>query len=645
MNTYQLQNDDIYLFNEGTHQRLYDKLGAHLVEIDGARGVHFSVWAPNANEVAVIGDFNGWNKGSHRLSQRQSSGIWEGFVPGAAVGHRYKYWIVTPQAGFAQEKADPFAFGAETPPDTASVVVDLDYAWRDKAWMAERHKRNAMSAPISIYEVHLGSWMLAPHGSENVVSYRVLAERLVEHVTSMGFTHVELLPVMEHPFYGSWGYQTSSYFAPTRRYGPPQDFMYMIDYLHQHHIGVILDWVPSHFVTDAHGLGRFDGTALYEHADPRQGFHPDWKSFIFNYGRNEVRAFLLSNAQFWLDKYHVDGLRVDAVASMLYLDYSRPEGEWIPNPHGGRENLEAVAFLRQLNEQVYKQFPDVLTVAEESTSWPKVSRPLYDGGLGFGYKWDMGWMHDTLAYLQHDPVHRKYHHNQITFRSVYAFSENFVLPLSHDEVVHGKGSLLNKMPGDEWQKLANLRLLLGYQYAQPGKKLLFMGCEFGQTSEWNHDNVLDWKLLELPAHAGIRQWVQDLNHLYKTEPAMAQLDTSPNGYRWIDGSDAEHCVVSFLRQGTEPGSEILVVCNFTPVPRDNYRVGVPAGGYWRELLNSDFVSYAGSGIGNIGGTNAAPVASHGCMWSLNLTLPPLAILFLKRSEAKGERLKAVGAVS
>ena len=474
--------------------------------------------------------------------------------------------------------------------------------------------------------------MLAPHGNENVVSYRGLAERLVQHVKSMGFTHVELMPIMEHPFYGSWGYQTSSYFAPSRRFGPPQDFMYLIDYLHQHGIGVILDWVPSHFVTDEHGLGRFDGTALYEHADPRQGFHPDWKTHIFNYGRNEVRSFLLSSAFFWLDKYHIDGLRVDAVASMLYLDYSRKEGEWIPNRFGGRENLEAVSFLKQFNEQVYKHYPDVLTAAEESTSWPKVSRPIYDGGLGFGYKWDMGWMHDTLAYMEHEPVHRKHHHGQITFRSVYAFSENFILPLSHDEVVHGKGSLLNKMPGDEWQKFANLRLLLGYQFAQPGKKLLFMGCEFGQRNEWNHDKMLDWELLELPAHDGIRRWVQDLNGVYRSKPAMAKLDTSPNGYRWVDGSDSEKSVLSFLRLAAEPNSEILVVCNFTPVPRMNYRVGATQGGFWKEILNSDAKLYGGTGVGNVGGAAAVPIPSHGFNWSVNLTLPPLSILFMKLDE-------------
>ncbi len=626
----QLSDDDLYLFNEGTHLRLFEKLGGHLVTRNGQQGTQFAVWAPNATSVAVIGDFNGWNKQAHPMKPRGRSGIWEAFVPGASAGHRYKYWIANVRAHFAQEKADPFAFAAETPPDTASVIVDLATTWHDDTWMAKRHRHHTLASPISIYEVHLGSWMLAPHGRESVCSYRTAAHRLVEHVQSMGFTHVELLPIMEHPFYGSWGYQTSSYFAPTRRYGPPQDFMYLVDYLHQHDIGVILDWVPSHFVTDVHGLGLFDGTALYEHADPRQGFHPDWNTFIFNYGRSEVRSFLLSNALFWLEKYHIDGLRVDAVASMLYLDYSRGAGEWVPNVFGGRENLEAIDFLKSMNEQVYRAFPDTLTAAEESTAWPKVSRPLYDGGLGFGYKWDMGWMHDTLAYVQQDPVHRKYHHNEITFRSVYANSENFILPLSHDEVVHGKGSLLGKMPGDDWQKFANLRLLLGDQFAQPGKKLLFMGCEFGQQREWNHDTVLDWELLELPAHDGIRHWVQDLNRLYRTEPAMSQLEASPEGFRWIDGSDVERSILSFLRCGVDRKDDILVVFNFTPVPRHNYRVGVPSDGYWRELLNSDSHYYGGSGVGNIGGLLASPVPCHGQMFSLNLTLPPLSVVFCKR---------------
>ncbi len=625
-----LHDDDLHLFNEGTHLRLYEKLGAHRVEVGGVWGTYFAVWAPNAKKVSVVGDFNGWDRARHRLASRGVSGIWEGFVPGVDQGARYKYWIVSRHKGYAIDKADPLAFTSEVPPATASVVCGLDYSWNDRAWMEGRYRRNSPAAPISIYEVHLGSWMLAPEGKESLCSYRGLAPRLVEHVGRLGFTHVEFLPIMEHPFYGSWGYQTSAYYAPTRRYGTPQDFMYLIDYLHQHGIGVILDWVPSHFVTDGHGLGFFDGTHLYEHDDPRQGIHPDWNSFIFNYGRSEVRSFLLSSAMFWLDRYHADGLRVDAVASMLYLDYSRKEGEWIPNAHGGRENLEAIAFLRKLNEVVYRHHPDVMTVAEESTAWPKVSRPVYDGGLGFGYKWDMGWMHDTLSYLRFDPVHRKHHHNQITFRSVYAFSENFILPLSHDEVVHGKRSLLEQMPGDDWQKFANLRLLVGAMFAQPGKKLLFMGGEFGQRREWNHDDFLDWELLALPAHGGVKKWVEDLNRLYVTEPAMHARDCSPEGFQWIDGSDAERSVLCYLRRGQEPGKEVLVVCNFTPVPRTNYRVGVLQGGFWEELLNSDAPIYGGSGQGNSGGREAAPVPCHGFMWSLNLTLPPLAILFFKR---------------
>jgi len=627
-----LTDDDLHLFNEGTYLRAYEKLGSHRVQVAGVWGTYFAVWAPSARQVSVEGDFNGWNRTAHRLDARGQSGIWEGFIPGVELGARYKYWIVSQSGDYAMDKADPFAFTAETPPATASVVCELDYKWNDAAWMRERRGRNAINAPISIYELHLGSWMLAPEGRENICSYRGLATRLVNHLRSTGFTHVEFLPIMEHPFYGSWGYQTSAYFAPTRRYGTPHDLMYLIDYLHQHDIGVILDWVPSHFVTDAHGLGYFDGTHLYEHADPRQGFHPDWKSFIFNYSRNEVRSFLLANAMFWLDKYHVDGLRVDAVASMLYLDYSRKAGEWIPNKHGGRENLDAVAFLRKLNELVYRHYPDVTTIAEESTAWPKVSRPVYDGGLGFGYKWDMGWMHDTLDYLSKDPIHRKHHHNQITFRSVYAFSENFVLPLSHDEVVHGKRSLLEKMPGDDWQKFANLRLLLGCLFAQPGKKLLFMGGEFGHRSEWNHDDLLDWKLLELAPHEGVRRWVEDLNRLYVNEPALHVKDCHPDGFRWIDGSDAAQSVLSFLRRANEPEQDILVVANFTPVPRSNYRVGVAASGFWEELLNGDAPIYGGSGQGNAGGVQAVPISSHGYFWSLNLTLPPLSVVFLKRKD-------------
>jgi 1,4-alpha-glucan branching enzyme len=633
-----LTDEDLYLFNEGTHLRLYEKLGAHLTNVDGEPGAHFAVWAPNARSVSLMADFNDWNRGSHPLHPRGNSGIWEGAFRGPRQGTRYKYWIESHHGGYVIDKADPFAFSAEVPPETASVICDLQYEWKDDAWMRGRAERNAMSAPISIYELHLGSWMLAPHGREDVCSYRGLAQRLVDYVRQMGFTHVEFLPIMEHPFYGSWGYQTSAYYAPTRRYGPPQDFMFLVDYLHQHGIGVILDWVPSHFVTDGHGLGFFDGTHLYEHDDPRQGFHPDWKSFIFNYGRNEVRSFLLSNAMFWLEKYHADGLRVDAVASMLYLDYSRREGEWIPNARGGRENLEAIDFLGNLNELIYRHYPSTLTVAEESTSWPKVSRPLYEGGLGFGYKWDMGWMHDTLEYLSRDPIHRKFHHSQLTFRSVYAFSENFVLPLSHDEVVHGKRSLLEKMPGDDWQKFANLRLLLGYMFAQPGKKLLFMGGEFGQRAEWRHDDVLDWRLLEKRPHAELQNWVADLNRLYAAEKALHVHDCQPEGFRWVDGGDAEQSVIVFLRASGNPADDVLVACNFTPVPRPNYRIGVAEQGYWREILNSDATHYGGAGQGNAGGVEATPIPCHGQPWSINTHLPPLGALFLKRdgsTPAKG----------
>lgn len=541
----------------------------------------------------------------------------------------YKYHIASHYNGYRVDKADPFAFYHQVPPETASVVWRPEYAWGDGEWRSERHRHNALETPIAIYEVHLGSWMRVPEEGDRWLTYRELAPKLAEYVARLGFTHVEFLPVMEHPFYGSWGYQSTGYFAPTSRHGMPQDFMYLIDYLHQHGIGVILDWVPSHFPNDAHGLGFFDGTHLYEHADPRKGFHPDWDSFIYNYGRKEVQSFLISSAFFWLDKYHADGLRVDAVASMLYLDYSRKEGEWIPNEYGGRENLEAIAFLRRLNQEVYQNFPDVQTIAEESTAWPMVSRPTYVGGLGFGFKWDMGWMHDTLVYMTKDPVFRRYHHNQLTFRMIYAFSENFVLPLSHDEVVHGKGSLLGKMPGDDWQKFANLRLLLGYMYAQPGKKLLFMGGEFGQWREWEHDSSLEWHLLAYAPHISLQQWLERLNWLYRTEPALHELDLSPAGFEWIDANDSDNSVLSFIRKGRSLADMIVVVCNFTPVPRLNYRVGVPQGGFWREILNSDASEYAGSGHGNLGGVEATPIPSHGRMYSLNLTLPPLAAVFFK----------------
>jgi 1,4-alpha-glucan branching enzyme len=619
-----LTDDDIFLFNEGTHARLYDRLGAHPMEVGGEAGTHFAVWAPNAESVSVMGDFNGWNREADPLRPRASSGIWEGFVPGIGSGAVYKFHIVARGTGYRVDKGDPFASWWEVPPKTASVVWDTSYDWGDEEWMASRARPNAQDAPINVYEMHLGSWM---RDEGRMPGYRDIAPRLAEHLKALNFTHVELLPVMEHPFYGSWGYQSTGYFAPTSRYGTPQDLMAMIDLLHQEGIGVILDWVPSHFASDEHGLAYFDGTHLYEHADPRQGYHPDWGSYIFNYGRNEVRSFLLSSAMHWLERYHADGLRVDAVASMLYLDYSRKAGEWIPNELGGRENLRAVEFLRNMNTAIYGTYPDVQTYAEESTSWPGVSRPVDAGGLGFGFKWDMGWMHDTLQYVSKDPVYRPFQHDTITFRMLYAFDENFLLPLSHDEVVHGKGSLIAKMPGDEWQRFANLRLLYAYQYAQPGKKLLFMGAELAQWSEWNHESALDWELLKYPAHEGIRRVVADLGALYDRQPALHELDSSPDGFEWIDASDRAASVLSFLRKGPG-GAPVLFVANFTPVPRHRYRVGVPAAGRWRELLNTDAEIYGGSGQGNYGGVEAEAVAMHGREHSLALVLPPLAAVFL-----------------
>ncbi|MFN4259622.1 MAG: 1,4-alpha-glucan branching protein GlgB [Gemmataceae bacterium] len=624
-----LSNDDVFLFNEGNHFQLYDKLGAHPLTIHDVAGVYFAVWAPNARQVTVMGEFNGWNKHSHQLRPRGESGIWEGFVPDIGKGTCYKYHIVSHHTGYEVDKADPFAFLNQLPPQTGSVVWELDYVWNDQEWMANRHQRNHMNAPMSIYEVHLGSWRRGVEEGNRFLTYRELAVELADYVQRMGFTHVEFMPVMEHPFYGSWGYQVTGYFAPTSRFGTPQDFMYLIDYLHQRGIGVILDWVPSHFPTDEHGLIFFDGTHLYEHANPQKGYHPDWQTAIFNYGRSEVVGFLISNALFWLSKYHVDGLRVDAVASMLYLDYSRKEGEWVPNYYGGRENLEAIYFLRRMNEEVYRNFPDVQTIAEESTAWPMISRPTYIGGLGFGMKWDMGWMHDTLEFMELDPIFRRYHHNRITFRMLYAFNENFVLSLSHDEVVHGKRSLLDKMPGDAWQKFANLRLLFGYMYAQPGKKLLFMGGEIGQWNEWNHDIELDWNLLQYPLHLGMRHWVEDLNRLYSREPALHELDFSPTGFEWIDATDADQSVILFLRKGKKAEDLIIIGCNFTPVPRHNYRVGAPKSGFWREVLNSDALEYGGSGQGNLGGMETAPIRMHGRSACLNLTLPPLGMVFLK----------------
>jgi 1,4-alpha-glucan branching enzyme len=624
-----LTDHDIRLFREGTHYALYDKLGAHLLS-DRDGSVHFGVWAPNARRVSVVGDFNEWHVGEHALQPRDDgSGIWTGVVEELGVGARYKYHIESNLRGYAVAKGDPFGFHWEEPPATASVVADLRYTWSDERWMAERALRNALDTPHSVYEVHLGSWRRVPEEGNRSLTYREMAHQLADHVTELGFTHVELLPVMEHPFFGSWGYQTVGYFAPTARYGSPQDFMYLVDCLHQRGIGVILDWVPSHFPGDEHGLSYFDGTYLFEHQDPKQGYHPEWSSYIFNYGRHEVRAFLGSSAHFWLDRYHIDGLRVDAVASMLYLDYSRQDGEWIPNKYGGRENLEAVSFLRALNESIYSRHPDVQTIAEESTAWPMVSRPVYLGGLGFGMKWSMGWMHDTLDYVSTDPLYRRYHHDQLTFSIWYAFAENFLLPLSHDEVVHGKGSLLGRMPGDEWQRFANLRTLYGYMWAHPGKQLLFMGGEFGQVNEWNHDSSLDWHLLEEPRHDALCRWIGDLNRIYREEPALHALDFSAAGFEWVVVRDWEESVIAFLRKSSDDRDTILVLCNFTPVPRQNYRVGVPHGGTWRELLNSDARIYGGSGQGNLGAVESAPVPSHGHYHSLTLTVPPLSALLLK----------------
>jgi 1,4-alpha-glucan branching enzyme len=625
-----LTDHDVYLFRQGRHFRLYEKLGAHVMSVKNVVGVHFAVWAPNARAVSVIGDFNGWRPNVHSLQARPDEcGIWEGFVPGVAAGAHYKYHLTSQNGKYRVEKADPFAIRSEMPPRTASVVWDLDYEWGDDQWMRTRSEANALNAPMSIYETHLGSWRRVPEEDNRSLSYRELAVQLTDYVRDMNFTHVELMPITEHPFYGSWGYQTTGYFAPTSRYGTPQDCMHLVDRLHQNKVGVILDWVPSHFPTDEHGLVYFDGTYLFEHADPKRGYHPEWSSSIFNYGRHEVRSILISSALFWLDKYHVDGLRVDAVASMLYLDYARQPGEWIPNEHGGKEDIEAVQFLRDLNEAVYRDHPDTQMIAEESTAWPMVSRPTYLGGLGFGMKWNMGWMHDTLNYFALDPIYRKYHHDQLTFSIWYAFNENFVLPFSHDEVVHGKGSLLSRMPGDDWQKFANLRLLFGYQYAHPGKKLLFMGGEFGQWREWNHDQSLDWHLLEHAPHQGAHRWLQDLNRFYRAESALFRRDFDAGGFEWVDLHDWEQSAVSFLRKGDTADDMVLVVCNFTPVPRANYRVGVPCGGFWREVLNSDASIYGGSGQGNLGGIDAVPVPTHGRSHSLYLTLPPLGVIFLK----------------
>ncbi len=619
---------DVYLFRQGNHYNLYEKMGSVLTRVEGRAGVLFTVWAPNAAKVSVIGDFNNWDKAAHQLSVRwDGSGIWEGFIPGLKKGDLYKFHVVSWNKSYAADKGDPYGLYWERSPRTANVVWDLEYEWNDLAWLERRKQVNALNSPWSIYELHIGSWRRNPEEDNRPLTYKEIADYLIPYLKKTGFTHVEFMPVMEHPFYGSWGYQVIGYYAPTSRYGTPQEFMYLIDRLHQEGIGVILDWVPAGFPTDIHGLVYYDGTYLYEHADVRKRSHPEWNSNIFNYGRNEVRNFLISNALFWLDKYHIDGLRVDAVASMLYLDYSRKPGEWVPNRHGGREDLEAIEFIRQFNRAVYEYFPDVQTMAEESTAWPMVSRPVYVGGLGFGMKWNMGWMNDTLSYFEKDPIFRKYHHDKLAFSIWYAFTENFVLPLSHDEVVYGKGALLRKMPGNNWQKRANLRLLLGYMFTHPGKKLLFMGAEFGQWREWDHDVSLDWHLLDQPEHVGLLRWVADLNRLYRENPALYASDFEVTGFEWADYRNWEQSTVAYFRRtDTEM---LLTVCNFTPVLRSNYRIGVPLGGYWTEVLNSDAKIYGGSGRGNFGGAESVPVPVGACSFSLFLNLPPLSVVVLR----------------
>ena len=624
-----LTPQDLYLFNQGNHTRLYSCMGAHPQRIAGGWGTTFAVWAPNARSVSVIGDFNAWRADAAPLSPKDHSGIWEGWYGGIGPGSLYKFHIVSRVGDHQVDKADPFARSCEQSPKTASVVWSNGYQWGDALWMRQRHQVNSGAAPWSIYEVHLGSWVRDPSDPGRLLGYRALADRLANHALALGFTHVELLPVMEHPLYSSWGYQTTGYFAPTARYGAPDDLMFLVDHLHQAGLGVIFDWVPGHFPSDAHGLSFFDGTHLFEHADPREGFHPDWHSLIFNYGRHEVRSFLKSSAEIWLDQYHGDGLRVDGVASMLYRDYSRPAGEWLPNVYGGRENLEAIRFLRELNDSIASAHPDALMIAEESTAWPGVSRPTRLDGLGFTAKWDMGWMHDTLDYIGRDPVHRKHHHDGITFRAVYAFSENFVLPLSHDEVTHGKGSLLSKMPGDRWQRFANLRLLYGFRVAQPGKKLLFMGAEIGDWREWDHDSSLDWDLLKDPLHASLLLWLKDLNRWYAAEPALHRSDFDYRGFAWVDGGDRDNSVLSFMRRETDGPGLLVAIFNFTPVVRHQYRIGLPAGGRWLEVLNGDALSYGGSGQGNLGSIDSEDLPWHGLPHSAALTLPPLALLVLR----------------
>ncbi|MDQ8014632.1 MAG: 1,4-alpha-glucan branching protein GlgB [Flavobacterium nitrogenifigens] len=615
---------DIDLFKAGKHFRLYEKLGAHLTEVNGAKGVYFAVWAPTAQSVSVVGDFNYWTQGEHNLNVRwDSSGIWEGFIPDISKGALYKYKIQSNINGVITEKADPFARYCEKPPHTASVVWDLDYKWKDQNWMQKRQEYNALDKPYSVYEVHLGSWKRAEHN--RFLTYLELADDLVKYVKETGFTHVEFMPIMEYPYDPSWGYQLTGYFAPTSRFGKPQDFMVLVDRLHQEGIGVILDWVPSHFPDDAHGLGFFDGSHLYEHPDRRKGYHPDWKSLVFNYGRNEVRAFLISNAVFWLQNYHIDGLRVDAVASMLYLDYSRKDGEWEANIFGGRENLDSISFLKEFNEVIYSNFDGVQTIAEESTSFPMVSRPTSVGGLGFGMKWMMGWMHDTLKYFQKETVYRKYHQNELTFSMTYAFTENFMLPFSHDEVVYGKNSLIYKMPGDEWQRFANLRLLYGYMFTHPGTKLLFMGAEFGQTSEWNFEQSLDWHLLQYDFHSGIKRLITDLNQLYKSQPALYEKQFRGDGFEWINYSDHQNAILSYIRKGNNPDENLIVVCNFTQVVRENYRIGIPKKGKLQEIFNSDAVIYGGGGVGNSKALKIETIAYDGRDFSAALILPPLSV--------------------
>ena len=620
---------DIDLFKAGKHFRLYEKLGAHLLTLDGIKGVYFAVWAPTAHSVSVVGDFNYWTQGEHNLEVRwDESGIWEGFIPHLTKGTTYKYKIQSNTEGIVTEKADPFAFYCENPPNTASVVWDLEYKWKDTKWMNSRENHNGLDKPYSVYEVHLGSWKR--HSDDNrFFTYQEFAKDLVAYVKEMGFTHVEFMPIMEYPYDPSWGYQLVGYFAPTSRFGNPQDFMHLVDSFHKAGIGVILDWVPSHFPDDAHGLGFFDGSHLYEHPDIKKGYHPDWKSLVFNYGRNEVRSFLISNALFWLHHYHADALRVDAVASMLYLDYSRNEGEWEPNIYGGNENLDTISFLKDFNEAVYANYQGVQTIAEESTSFPMVSRPTSIGGLGFGMKWMMGWMHDTLEYFKKDTVYRKYHQNELTFSMTYTFTENFMLPLSHDEVVYGKKSIAGRMPGDEWQKFANLRLLYGYMFTHPGAKLLFMGSEFGQSSEWNFESSLDWHLLKYPYHEGIKNTITDLNQLYKKQPALYQKQFSSEGFEWINYSDHQNAVIAFIRKGNDSKDDIIVVCNFTQIVREKYRIGIPRKGKLNEIFNSDSENYGGSGVSNSQKIKIEASPYDGKDFSTELILPPLSVIAFK----------------